>query len=374
MRYLAPMMETPATIVDWACERLARLCAGVDSGIGSDGERVQAALREALACFGDRRAGDTPVASSLFINGCPFDLSVSFGARANEVRFEVETQTLPPSVEGFNQATRALLARVSRAGAHDPARFLRLWAALGHEWLAHPGARVTAGETTWKCYLTTHYRFRERFTRWEAALDALALPAAAARLRDFVRASGWVFTGFGCSLIPGDEEVEVYLMPPWKAAVSPADIEAVAAIAIGHHAGDFAAFVTDLLGPTPRRIGPPGALNVSFVADRSGLHTPTCFVPMPIDLDRSGTPSSDALVAERVRAVLHRLGTGTAAYDRALSALAVAPLETTHLLHYFVSLRRKQGEPRLAVYFTPSVDPRGFLAPGTPALPVTAAR
>lgn len=316
-------------------------------------------LIELFRAFGqplrNRTLADPPHDSQIFFNRCPFDISIAVGGPSPSIRFEIETQTVNPSLREYNNAAEHSIRAACERFGLDPTVFEQIRDILGHEWSIHPSGRISAsGELYGKVYIMRHYRFQHAFVRWREVFTLLGHESAIASL-ERVLSTGFDIGVIAIDLLPPGQKpgVELYVATGPPRLIDQKELEQLGEAGAGYVSGDATKFVESLLGSAPWWGGVYCPVLVSYLIGADSIVTPTFFVPFPVkEGDRL---LNDLEVSERVNRTLALFGLPTEPYTAALHALADRPLTETSSLHYFIGLRHHNGKPLMATYFTPPI-------------------
>jgi hypothetical protein len=318
-----------------------------------------AQLVELFRAFGEplreRKISDPAHDSQIFFNRCPFDISVVVGGQNPSVRFEIETQTINPSLRDYNRAAETSIRNASDRFGLDPTVFEKIRDILGHEWSIHPSGRISAnGELYGKAYIMRHYRFQHAFVHWREVFALLGHESAIASL-ERVLATGFEIGVIAVDILPHGQKptLEIYVATGPPRLLNQTDLEMLGEAGAGYVQGDATKFVGSLLGSPPWWGGVYCPVLVSYVVDADSIMSPTFFVPFPVK--EGERLLDDQEISNRVIRTHALFGLPDGPYKAALDALSDRPLTETSSLHYFVGLRHQNGKPLIGSYFTPPI-------------------
>ncbi len=285
-------MTTRADELVSASERLAGAC----------GVPIDRALVHALAshCGWGARDTTSPLLPSGVTHSVPWGLSLAIERSTIELRLFVEAQTDPPSQLGYWQAAANVTAFAAARGAHlgrlermlDGVPPLRLWHAVA----LSPTPR-------WHAYLCTPDRATAA-----GALARVGVDLPPLRPQDRITITSLDLTT--------EMRVKAYVLMP------DATLDELAV-----HGPDARRFGEAMLG-TERPIWWLAAVSNTGTALHFG-------VPRHVD---------EPTATHRIRELLRSFELPTEPWERARGP------------HHFVSLQRRNGEPRVTVYFVPQVQ------------------
>jgi DMATS type aromatic prenyltransferase len=314
---------------------------------------VLSQFRELLEPWGSRPIGAAPARSFISNDEMPIELAFAWTRHGNEVRAYFDPLGEAPTAQSRQAAGVALTRRLgSQPGASlqqylavedlfivpDPSELFAIWT----------GVLWRPGKSPWfKVFLNPQVHGRERSAAVvEEAMRRLGLDQQWAAFRrhlgnpDFADPASEL--GIFCLDLrdPADARVRVYVS---HAGATAARLEHVAAGAGNYQAGQVARVCRDITGHAGPYLGKPTMTTVAF---GSGAPTPTA-VTMDIPLDPNF--DNDAVVRDRVSAVLRKDGIDPTGYRATVQALADRPLTMSCMQSWFAY--RPGPESRTAVYF-----------------------
>lgn len=375
---VAALPSTRAPLLaELGMQQLAGLAAMGD-GLRAELPRLEQIFTRLLGAAAGWRSGGAPVyASDVVDDHTPYELSITLGGEAPELRLLVETNDGDPSLAGRWRAARAAgrwlrddhgacLERLDRiADLFEPrtaSGLLALWHAVAVRAGRPPAA---------KAYLDLRARGAAHAPALlEEALGRLGLARAYPRVMGEAGARGAALDElvyFSLDLTAHDQaRVKVYVRHHHASAH---DAERVLGRLGGVEPGEAGAFCAAMLGGDGPYTTRPLVSCWSFSAGPEPTGA-TIYAPIAYYVRDD----------EEARARIHRwlAGKGLDAdrYDGAVSAFARRPLAAGVGMHSYVAFKRERGAPRVTFYLAPEAYTR--FAPGAlaarPLPPPTRAR
>lgn len=330
------------TLLAYGTDRLMALCNAISPR--ADFDPLVGAFRRLMSPWGEQRVGDRPrYRSGISDDEAPFEFSIGISDAAPEVQAYVEALGEPPEPALNMAAGRAALTLLANEVGASLDRFreiehlffpdvpkppFSLW--VGASWMA-------GREILLKAYLNPQVRGR-------AAAPALVGEC----MRRLGFAHAWEGVESALSLRRGRDEPTIVCLDLSKAnpsrikvyvrhhAATLQDVGAIARLAERYDDGDAATFYSLLAGDGGRLFSKKGPITELAFVNTAAPRPTEVSLEFPI----GSYVTTDADARERVLRCLAAFDLPSAAYERAIQAVATRPLDERAGIHAHVTLRR----------------------------------